>query len=304
MSIRLIVEVLDHWKDFGLTVGERNDLIVIAENANDSTRETYGSIHEPYVLQRAGKSAAGWKNALGKLMGKKVLAYAVSNGREMRGHPGRHAVYRIPDLCPAPPHWGQQGMCSRPAGMGHLTDDPFRGEGGGMGHLTDDPKKRNGSPDGCEWVTQQVTPTPPYSSTTSPSSSAPQDGRTGEEGRQAAVTFLMDLPAPWGVGRASGERLAPELLAAAAATGWTLDKDLAAKLTENPDGIRNYPAVLAKRIADLPKRRPQEPARVSLPPACDTCLTGHPAAAHNARWRLRDGHPCPDCHPDHAKDPA
>ncbi|GAB2325613.1 hypothetical protein [Streptomyces variabilis] len=114
----------------------------------------------------------------------------------------------------------------------------------------------------------------------------------------------MDLPAPWGAGRASATRLAPELLAAAAATGWNLDKHLVAKLTENPDGVRNYPAVLAKRIADLPKRKPQQAAGAPIPPACDSCLAFHPASAQNPNLRRRDGQPCPDCHPDQIKESA
>lgn len=45
MGVRLIVEILDHWQDIGLTPGERGDLIVLAENANDSSRETWGAVH-------------------------------------------------------------------------------------------------------------------------------------------------------------------------------------------------------------------------------------------------------------------
>lgn len=166
MGVRLIVEVLDHWQDVELTAGERGDLIVVAENANDQTRETYGSIHQPYILARAGKSAAGWKNALGKLMRKKALEYAVDNGRELSGFPGRHAVYRIAVLCPEPPHDGHTGQCTRPdwvtpqvtqsAKAGHLRGDPMTDDSPGTGH----PSGGNGSPDRWERVTPQVTPTP------------------------------------------------------------------------------------------------------------------------------------------------
>ncbi|KDN75241.1 hypothetical protein DF19_25140 [Streptomyces olindensis] len=162
MSIRLIVEVLDHWQDFGLTAGERSDLIVVAENADGQTRETVGPLHEEYILQRAGKSAAGWKNALGKLMSKKALEYAIRNGREMKGHSGQYAVYRIPELCPDPPHHGYRGKCSRPERVtsevtqpeskGHLTGDPIDEKG----HLTGG----EGSPDRWGRVTPEVTPTP------------------------------------------------------------------------------------------------------------------------------------------------
>jgi len=171
MGVRLMVEIYDHWSDFGLTSGERSDLLVIAENANDKTRETFGSIHAPYILHRAGdKSPAAWKNTIGKLMKKQALEYAVEGGREVRGHPGQTARYRIPHLCPLRVHDGLWGQCTRDEewvtpqmthpdlgsgqnqGMGHFPDDPSDG----MGHLTD-----------AEWVTSQVTPTPPTPLTTS-----------------------------------------------------------------------------------------------------------------------------------------
>ncbi|WP_435110133.1 hypothetical protein [Nocardiopsis synnemataformans] len=168
-----MVEVFDHWSDFGLTSGERSDLLVIAENANDQSRETFGSIHAPYVLHRAGgKSPAAWKNTIGKLMKKHALEYAVEGGREVRGHPGQTARYRIPHLCPMRAHDGLWGQCKRDEEWvtpqvthseeeGHLSDDPFDG----MGHLRD-----------AEWVTSQVTPTPPTPPTTSAEAEAGDDG--------------------------------------------------------------------------------------------------------------------------------
>lgn len=166
MGVRLIVEVLDHWKDAGLTAGERSDLIVVAENANDGTRETYGSIHQPYIFERAGKSAAGWKNALGKLMRKEVLTFAVRNGREVTGHAGQYAVYRIPALCPDPPHEGWQGHCTRPERVtSRVPQEPETAHE--KGHPTGDPIPEKGHPTGAEgsperWErgTREVTPTP------------------------------------------------------------------------------------------------------------------------------------------------
>ncbi|MET7983011.1 hypothetical protein [Streptomyces sp. NPDC005281] len=35
-----------------------------------------------------------------------------------------------------------------------------------------------------------------------------------------------------------------------------------------------------------------------LPSWCGRCGDDNPAAAHNPRWRLLDGAPCPACHPD------
>lgn len=184
------MEVLDHYRDHGLTMGERDDLLVLAENANDTTRETYGPVHEPYIRRRAGnKSERAWKNSIRALMAKKVLEPVV------RGAPRRHAVYRIPDLCPDPPHDGHLGYCTRPdpgeeqvtpqvthpgspKDMGHPTGDPTQSDdpqrvtpGMPMGHLTG----ANGTPVGCEWVTPQVTPPPLPPRNPSLSSATPLD---------------------------------------------------------------------------------------------------------------------------------
>lgn len=174
MGVRLMVEVFDHWGDAGLTAGERSDLLVIAENANDVTRETWGSVHAPYILRRVGKSPAAWKNSVGKLMKKEVLVYAVENGREVRGYVGQTARYRIPHLCPLRDHDGLWGQCRRPEERvtpqvilsgeeGHSSDDPSAE----MGHSSDDPSDGKGHLRGAERVTSQVTPTPPTPLTTS-----------------------------------------------------------------------------------------------------------------------------------------
>jgi hypothetical protein len=165
VGIRLIVEVLDHWQDFGLTAGERSDLIVIAEHTNDATRETVVSIHRPYMLKRAGKSAAGWKNAIGKLMKKGVLQHAVKNGRKITGHENQAAQYRIPRLCPTRSHDGLWGQCTR--SEGHLSGDPLSQEGHlsgaqrvtsqvGEGHLSGDPSPSSPSSPSSLSVAEQV----------------------------------------------------------------------------------------------------------------------------------------------------
>ncbi|MBW8704411.1 hypothetical protein MBT84_32910 [Streptomyces sp. MBT84] len=108
MGIRLIVEVLDHWQDAGLTPGERWDLLVLAENANDGSRLTFGPVHAQHILERANKSPKGWKNAITALMRKKVITTHV---------PGRIkqvAVYHLEHLCPDPPHSGYKGHCTKP----------------------------------------------------------------------------------------------------------------------------------------------------------------------------------------------
>lgn len=146
-----------------------------------------------------------------------------------------------------------------------------------------------------------------------------------------AVEFLRDLPGQWAAGRQTAERLAPLLLAAVRDGGWQLDAELAAKLTENPGGIRSYRAVLPVRIEELPRRtRPQAPASTGhrpfqCPPAgvYELGFDGLPLPAARPPWcgdpdcsevdRMRDVElpdglrgvtPCRECHPEAAAVPA
>jgi len=170
VGVRLIVEVLDHWQDVGLTAGERNDLIVLAENANDKSRLTYGPVHAPYILKRANKAAEGWKNSIGKLLRKKVIT------TDTPGRIKQFAVYRLEMLCPDPPHDGYKGYCTRPDGpsgpdtspeVGHSSGDPV-----GVGHSSGDPAPEEGHLTGADRVTSPVTPTPHDPSTQPPSTAA------------------------------------------------------------------------------------------------------------------------------------
>ncbi|MGV0098282.1 hypothetical protein [Streptomyces californicus] len=200
MGVRLIVEVLDHWQDAGLTAGERSDLLLLAENANDQSRLTWGPVHEEYMLHRANKSAAGWKNSIGKLLKKGVLV------QHAQGHVGQVAVYRLAQLCPEAPHDGWRGHCTRPervtpevtlsgdgAEKGHLSDDP-------QGHSSGDPLERKGHLTGGERVISQVTPTPPVSSFKTPSNtssspaaeSSPANRGPGTDGGGGGVSLHQD----------------------------------------------------------------------------------------------------------------
>lgn len=112
MGIRLIVEVLDHYRDHGLTMGERDDLIVLAVDTGDVSRETCVSPWEDYIVRRSGKTARSWRNAIGALLRKGALEHLTENGRRVVTWPDQHPVYRIPVLCPDPPHDGRSGECT------------------------------------------------------------------------------------------------------------------------------------------------------------------------------------------------
>lgn len=213
MGFRLANEVSDHWRDLGLTPGERSDLLVIALIANDETRDTAlqsrGIVDQPYILNRAGKlSAQSWKNAISALLRKRALTHAEEDGRKLAGQRGHVAVYKIPVLCPTPPHDGYLGQCRRgqaervtrevtqSGGKGNPTGYPIdqRGEAPervtpqvtqslAQGHLPDDPAEGKGHPTGVEWVTPEVTPIHKDIRTTYLPDAEPP--ATGEPGRQA-----------------------------------------------------------------------------------------------------------------------
>jgi hypothetical protein len=322
MGIKLMVEIMDHWQDIGLTAGERNDLLVIAENANDASRETFPKVgmHQEYVLRRVGKNAAAWKNAIGKLMKKGALAYAVRNGREITGHPGQVAVYRIPVLCPEAPHDGLWGQCTRaervtsevtqpegtsevPAAMGHLSGDPNPG----MGHLSD-----------AERVTSPVTPSPPIPSGTTPSlrdapaepvrSIGPTEGEGGgsaalDDKQQHAYSVLAGITSReprLALGERELLRLAGEVaIWLERTTPEHLEKALTAGLpfeVGNPAGL-----VRARLLDKLPPPKRVAAAKNGLPQWCGQCGDGNAAAQFNARFRTLDGTPAGEkcgCHPD------
>lgn len=201
MGIRLFVEVLDHWQDVGLTAGERGDLLVLAENANDKSRETWGPVHAPHILKRAGKSGPSWRISINRLMKKKALEFAKRDGKEIRGYTGQHAVYRLVELCPEPPHSGYKGHCTKPekgvdgadtpaAEEGYPSDNPVS-EDQEEGYLTANPEgyltanavEGLGYLTATDRVSCQLTPSPPVSSfkdsSTTPSSSVaevPEEG--------------------------------------------------------------------------------------------------------------------------------
>lgn len=98
MGIRLFVEVLDHAPET-LTWRERYALAVLAENANDRTRECWPGIEDdPAIAHRMrlpGRSSR--YDVLSALRKKGALATVTS------GHRGRRAVYRIVPLGPETP---------------------------------------------------------------------------------------------------------------------------------------------------------------------------------------------------------
>jgi hypothetical protein len=128
------------------------------------------------------------------------------------------------------------------------------------------------------------TPPPEEVETSSPSPHTSHTGNTehgkeGEEGRAAqqidpaliasAAEFLADLPDRWACGRKTVRELAPLLAEVISEQGWELGPQLLVQLTQNPGGIRNFPATLKSRIEDLPRYR--RAAARQAGPVADPC---------------------------------
>lgn len=179
MGIKLINEVMDNASEFELTPVEWKCLIVLAEDANDQTRETWRGTNDPTILRRIDMTVNSWKNVRARLLKKGVLEYATRDGKEVRGHRGSRAKFRIAALA----------KIAEASEKGHQTSDPIDPEreqrvtepmtqSGPMGHQTDDPTSRKGHRTDAERVTEPVTPTPLVPSETSISDPPPAaDGR-------------------------------------------------------------------------------------------------------------------------------
>jgi hypothetical protein len=200
--------------------------------------------------------------AINKLMKKKVLEYATREGRELRGHTGQSAVYRLVPLCSSPPHSGYKGHCTKPAstgggeghrsgdpsGLGYPADNPVKGEAPEEGYPaatpgepSDNPVDGVGYPAATEWVISQITPTPLYPSfkisSTTPSSSPAEPveseptaepdvtdggGGGGSDLRSIAEHITASLDYQGQVPDKQQQEALVAALVAALAAGWTM----------------------------------------------------------------------------------
>jgi DNA-binding MarR family transcriptional regulator len=101
VSIRLIVEVLDH-APADLTPSERLVLVVVAEGANDETREGWPGMDK--ISSRTGLQPDSVRRVLQRLA-KRGIEIRVPIGKDKRGrlvfaHEGSRTRYRIPVLAP------------------------------------------------------------------------------------------------------------------------------------------------------------------------------------------------------------
>jgi len=323
-----------------ISSGERVVALAIADLAWDDSRIAYGRKFMQKLLWKTGfENEAQIGKVLGKLAARGIELRVPITGqdggplRNKRGqlvyaHRGHQRTFRIPFASEFPgrpaPYWDDQDEPSPDLDRHAWHDEErapsretFEGERSPAreGFKGDRSPAREGfeaerSPARESMVTQAGDPipltTPSFPPpTVTPRAAAPAGQAEGEQrkddGLEAAIDFLVNLPAPWAIGRVTAKAYAKELLPVIAEQGWRLDQQLANKLTENPHGINKHRSVLRIRINDLPKA-PQPAATKpgsNLPPWCGQCGDGNPAAEFNAKFRTEPGSkkPCPDCHP-------
>lgn len=94
MALRLILEVLDHAPD-SLTPKEHLAAIVLAENANERSRQIWDSVEDPKIMARIRVKRARLYELLEGLIEKGVLEQVSVGQKQSR------ARYRFRILCPA-----------------------------------------------------------------------------------------------------------------------------------------------------------------------------------------------------------
>lgn len=321
-----------------ISSGERVVALAIADLAWDDSRIGYGRKFMEKLLYKTGfENESQLGKVLGKLAARGIELRVPIRGQDgeplknKRGqfvyaHRGHQRTFRVPLETEFPgrpaPYWNDQDEQS-PDRDHHAWYDGERSPAGVTfegerspareGFQGDRSPAREGfkgerSPARESMVTQAGDPIPLTTPTFPPSATPRGTESTGKAGSEkddpalaAAVDFLMNLPAPWPVGRVSAKAMAPLLIEAITEQGWRLDADLVAKLTENAAGVHRPMSVLRIRIGDLPKAPKPAAAKSgpSLPPWCGQCGDGNPAAEFNAKFRTAPGSskPCPDCHP-------
>ena len=310
-----------------ISSGERVVALAIADLAWDDSRVGYGKKFMAKLLWKTGfENEAQLGKVLGKLTARGIelrVPICGDDGKPLtnkRGQfiyacRGHQRTFRVPLASEFPgrlaPHWDDEEERSpdrdpnawydgeRPPAREtkQLERSPAR-----EGNEAERSPARESKPTQAGDPIPQTTPSFPPPSVAPRTTDAP--GKAGREQRDdpalaEAIGFLMNLPAPWTLGRVSAKATAPLLLDAITEQGWQLGDDLVTKLTENPGGINRHSSVLRIRIGDLPKA-PTTPIKTgpSLPPWCGHCGNGNPAAEFNAKFRTTGPKtPCPNCHP-------
>jgi hypothetical protein len=197
VGIRLFVEVLEHAPDT-LTWRERYALAVLAENANDSTRECWPGIEDdPAIAHRMRLPGRSSRYDVLSALRKKGALMTVTSG-----HRGRRAVYRVPVMRPetpdaidpakgpGTPDKGSGNPGPNQDSKGPETPDPMDAKGSGNeGERVQEPREKG---------PETQDPFPSVPSTTTPSASKqeePAPDRLGYGIPEAARPLVDQLTA-------------------------------------------------------------------------------------------------------------
>lgn len=265
------------WAPPSLTHREKLTAMVLADDANDKTRLTWNSVVDVEIMRHAMvKNKRDMLKVLARLQDEKVIEHAGG------GHNGKVAKFRFLHLDPA----GCPGRpgCGCPLALGVQNEQPTDPKGVQNGPATDhvggsnrppyreasDQKEHPTDAEGCSFwpgrVSGSNTPTPSPSSTTSPLSLAERvvrdAGVVADHERETFINWLKDKHQIRG-------------------PGWWK--------TVTQDDLNEHAADWRAQHTTT--------AAPALPPWCGHCGDDNPAARTNARFRLIEGHACPDCHP-------
>lgn len=153
MGIKLINEIMDHAPR--MTATEWKAMIILAEDANDGTRQTWSIVTGEKIMRRMDLSPAAATNLRSVLVRKGLLEVSVAGRR------GRAAKYRFPEFREMAHESHEESVP-----MGHEsheeTTDPDVADDvtGHEIHEETDPIGHESDEATAEWVMGSVTPTP------------------------------------------------------------------------------------------------------------------------------------------------
>lgn len=288
MGYKLYREVM-RWAPAALTKGEKLAALEIADDANDDTRLTWHSVVHPEVMRRAMvPDARAMLRIVAKLKEEKVLEHASG------GHNGRIAKYRFLRLEPVnaepDPLRGENHHATATDGqqepdVGWQKKPPNSGSPSEAMHKTATQQDAKGGDFPPRRVAKTATPTPPYPSTTSPSSpagrtsttpadsSSVQDGGGGggdaaaEEQRARAFVEGLDYRGQLLSGTQRNKLTAKA--AAAFTAGWTEDT-LRPELNLGTARVDSAVGLYLHRFGLLPAD-PPAPTGPTRPARCPDC---------------------------------
>lgn len=317
MGIRLFVEVLEHAPD-ALTWRERYALAVLAENANDSTRECWPGIEDdPAIAHRMrlpGRSSR--YEVLKALRAKNALESVTA------GHRGRRAVYRIPNLGPVTADPGKgpgtpDPMSQKASGVPGQSVQDSRTQPDGKGPGSPDPMEEKGSGNDPERVREPHGKGPgfpdPYSSYPSRTPHEEEGGATAAaERREITAEEKLDFGRFWQLHPKSRDMSKTRTEWITAVIGGADPKKITAAAEAYAREVTDTEFRFVKQSANwLRERRyedkyapaPAAPKSSSqLPPWCGECADGSRAAEREGHLRQiyddrGNARPCPKCHP-------